>query len=47
MNTEGLLLLTNDGELARWLELPDHGFVRRYRARCYGKVKQSHLDKLG
>lgn len=46
MNTEGLLLFTNDGELARWLELPSNGFVRRYRARCYGSIKQADLDKL-
>lgn len=46
INTEGLLLLTNDGELARYLELPATGWVRRYRVRAYGHVKQSKLDKL-
>ena len=46
MNSEGLLLLTNDGELARALELPSTGFVRRYRARAYGKVNQDTLDSL-
>ena len=46
MNSEGLLLLTNDGELARALELPKSGFVRRYRARAYGKIEQMDLDKL-
>ena len=46
MNTEGLLLLTNDGELARHLELPDTGWLRRYRVRAYGRVDQPKLDTL-
>jgi 23S rRNA pseudouridine2605 synthase len=46
INSEGLLLLTNDGELARKLELPSQGWVRRYRARLFGKVTQSDLDRL-
>ncbi|GAA5098342.1 pseudouridine synthase [Bartonella acomydis] len=46
MNTEGLLLLTNDGGLARVLELPLTGWVRKYRVRAHGKVKQSALDNL-
>lgn len=46
MNSEGLLLLTNDGDLARALELPKTGFVRRYRARAYGKIDQLALDRL-
>jgi len=46
MNTEGLLLLTNDGDLARYLELPDTGWLRRYRVRAYGRVDQASLDKL-
>jgi 23S rRNA pseudouridine2605 synthase len=46
LNTEGLLLLTNDGELARALELPATGLERRYRARAYGRVEQKDLDKL-
>jgi 23S rRNA pseudouridine2605 synthase len=46
LNTEGLLLLTNDGELARALELPATGLKRTYRARAYGKVEQRELDKL-
>lgn len=46
LNTEGLLLLTNDGELARALELPATGLERRYRARAYGRIEQSDLDKL-
>lgn len=46
LNTEGLLLLTNDGELARALELPATGLQRSYRARAYGRVKQEELDRL-
>jgi len=46
INSEGLLLLTNDGELARALELPTTGWVRRYRARARGKVTQDKLDTL-
>lgn len=45
-NTEGLLLLTNDGELARHLELPSTGWLRRYRVRAKGRVTQVDLDKL-
>jgi 23S rRNA pseudouridine2605 synthase len=44
--TEGLLLLTNDGELKRQLELPRTGVVRTYRARAYGHVTQSQLEAL-
>ena len=44
--TEGLLLLTNDGELKRKLELPKSGVVRRYRARAFGAVTQADLDRL-
>lgn len=44
--TEGLLLLTNDGELKRQLELPRSGVVRRYRARAFGKVSQEELERL-
>jgi 23S rRNA pseudouridine2605 synthase len=44
--TEGLLLLTNDGELKRQLELPRSGVVRTYRARAYGRVSQSGLEDL-
>ncbi|MGA8434337.1 MAG: pseudouridine synthase, partial [Methyloceanibacter sp.] len=45
-NTEGLLLLTTDGELARHLELPSTGWLRRYRVRAHGKVTQADLDRL-
>ena len=44
--TEGLLLLTNDGELARLLELPATGWVRRYRIRAYGGIEAAALKKL-
>ena len=46
INTEGLLLLTNDGGLARVLELPSTGWMRRYRVRAHGKVEQPALDAL-
>ncbi|WP_159946778.1 pseudouridine synthase [Rhizobium sp. 18065] len=46
INTEGLLLLTNDGGLARVLELPTTGWLRRYRVRAFGEVDQPALDKL-
>jgi 23S rRNA pseudouridine2605 synthase len=45
-NSEGLLLLTNDGGLARRLEIPSAGWVRRYRVRLFGKVEQTELDRL-
>lgn len=45
-DSEGLLLLTNDGELARLLELPSTGWIRRYRVRVYGRPQQERLDKL-
>ena len=45
-NTTGLLLLTNDGELKRKLELPSNGFVRKYRVRANGVHDQPSLDKL-
>jgi 23S rRNA pseudouridine2605 synthase len=44
--TEGLLLLTNDGELKRQLELPRTGVIRTYRARAYGHVTQAQLESL-
>lgn len=45
-NTEGLLLLTNDGGLKRTLELPDTGWLRRYRVRAHGAITQGRLDGL-
>jgi 23S rRNA pseudouridine2605 synthase len=46
INTEGLLLLTNDGGLARTLELPQTGWLRRYRVRAHGRITQKRLDDL-
>src|SRR3712207_2876612 len=46
MNTEGLLLLTTDGELKRQLELPSTGVERTYRARVFGEVSQERLEDL-
>lgn len=46
ITSEGLLLLTNDGELARALELPDTGWARKYRARAFGTITQAELDTL-
>lgn len=47
LNTEGLLLLTNDGDLARHLESPATAWVRRYRVRVHGKVDEAALERLG
>ncbi len=46
INSEGLLLLTNDGGLARILELPSTGWLRRYRVRAHGAVDQTALASL-
>ena len=46
LNTEGLLLLTTDGEFKRQLELPATGITRSYRARAYGNVTQAQLEDL-
>ncbi|MGD0719439.1 MAG: pseudouridine synthase [Roseiarcus sp.] len=46
INTEGLILLTNDGGLARVLELPATGWLRRYRVRAHGEIAQDLLDPL-
>jgi len=46
LNTEGLLLLTNDGELKRALELPATGIPRTYRARTFGDITQAQLEDL-
>ena len=47
INTEGLLLLSNDGGLARHLELPATGWLRRYRVRAHGTITQEALNELG
>ena len=46
LNTEGLLLLTNDGELKRAMELPSSGIPRTYRARAFGDISQAQLEDL-
>ncbi|HEY1096346.1 MAG TPA: pseudouridine synthase [Alphaproteobacteria bacterium] len=46
LNSEGLLLLTNDGELSRQLELPSTGLPRRYRVRIYGRIERDELQQL-
>jgi 23S rRNA pseudouridine2605 synthase len=45
-NSEGLLLLTNDGDIARRMEMPSGGWTRVYRVRLFGKVTQADLDRL-
>jgi 23S rRNA pseudouridine2605 synthase len=45
-NSEGLLLLTNDGEIARRMELPAAGWTRVYRVRLFGRITQAELDRL-
>ncbi|MCL2474426.1 MAG: rRNA pseudouridine synthase [Alphaproteobacteria bacterium] len=45
-NTEGLLLLTNDGELARYLELPANAWLRKYRVRVHGAIDKKKLEEL-
>ena len=46
LNSEGLLLLTNDGALARRLELPATGWLRRYRVRAFGRIDEAKLARL-
>jgi len=46
LNSEGLLLLTNDGEIKRHLELPSTGWRRRYRVRVYGRLTDDDLRRL-
>ncbi len=46
LTSEGLMLLTNDGELARRLELPSTGWTRRYRARVFGRIDEDALARL-
>ena len=45
-NSEGLLLLTNDGALARKLELPSNGWIRKYRVRAYGAIAPSMIEAM-
>lgn len=45
-NTEGLLLLTTNGALARYMELPKNKWIRKYRARVFGKLNKERLKKL-
>jgi len=47
LNSEGLLLLTNDGELARKLELPSTAWIRRYRVRAFGSFPPGLLERMG
>ena len=46
LNSEGLLLLTNSGELARKLELPKNGFIRKYKVRVFGQIDEKKLTIL-
>ncbi len=46
LNSEGLLLLTNNGELSRKLELPENGWSRRYKVRVHGFVNKNKLSDL-
>ncbi len=46
LNSEGLLLLTNNGELSRLLELPQNGWSRRYKVKVHGQVTQQKLDSV-
>ena len=46
IDSEGMILLTNDGGLARHLELPNTGWIRKYRVRIYGRVDEKQLEKL-
>ncbi len=46
LNSEGLLLLTNDGQLARHLELPSTGWLRKYKVRAFGKLSDKALKEL-
>ena len=46
LNSEGLLLLTNDGELSRYIELPSNAWVRRYKVRVFGNIDESKLKDL-
>lgn len=46
LNSEGLILLTNDGDLAEYLELPTTGWARKYRARVHGKINMKKLEEI-
>jgi 23S rRNA pseudouridine2605 synthase len=46
LNSEGLILLTNDGALSRHLELPSTGLSRRYRVRAFGEMTENKIKKL-
>ncbi len=46
LNSEGLLILTNSGELSRKLELPSNGWIRRYKVKVHGKVDKAKLAEL-
>ena len=46
LNSEGLLLLTNNGELSRMLELPQNGWSRRYKVKVHGQIKQNKINSL-
>jgi 23S rRNA pseudouridine2605 synthase len=46
LNSEGLLLLTNNGELSRMLELPQNGWSRRYKVKVHGLIKKEKLESL-
>ncbi|MFC1658949.1 pseudouridine synthase [Pseudomonadota bacterium] len=46
INTEGLILLTNNGDLSRFIELPSTGWTRIYRARVFGKLNMNRLNRL-
>lgn len=47
MNTEGLLLLTNDGEIAKYISSPSTGWIRKYRVRVHGKIREGMFNQLG
>ncbi|MFC7048537.1 pseudouridine synthase [Emcibacter nanhaiensis] len=46
LNTEGLILLTNDGELSRWMELPDTGWLRTYKVRAHGRPSKRKVEEI-
>lgn len=46
LNSEGLLILTNSGDLSRKLELPENGWSRRYKVKVHGRIVKSKIDEL-